>query len=358
MVIFILFKHGFLRHQGYGFIYPPLSLIVGIYIVYFFRVKSMFPFKVLYSILVFASFITMTIRFVENIDMKTPRLFNSKIYLLKLFSKNILHKNYIIPARKKSGIDSANIPIILPARIINEIGVGSVDIIPHLVSTVHFNHLAYNPRPGIQTYANYDAYLDEKGFEKYSSFNKPSFIIYCGDNKNLDAAIDNRYPFFDEPRTKLAMLQNYSIADTFSNQILLKRSSRQKVLQIKKSGTFISYLNRPISIPNSSGLVLMSIKVEYNVIGKIVRFFYQPPALNIRLKLENGKEYQFKAIKSLLGEGVVTNKLILNNNDVKSLFGGELNLIPQIKTITVYGDDWGLNKEIELSTSEFFITQQ
>ena len=160
---------------------------------------------------------------------------------------------------------------------------------------IYDNKLNYNPRPGIQTYANYDSYLDEIGYTKYASQNKPEYIIYCAENFNNDASIDNRYPFFDEPKTKIAMLENYIIIDSFENQLLLK-SGIKKPLIYSDEKPVNCKINTVIEIEKSKDLVYMKFNINYSNLGKIVRFFYQPPSLKVKFTLDNGKQYTFKII--------------------------------------------------------------
>lgn len=347
-VLFILFKHGFVRHQGYGFLYPPLTLILALFLVQFFTPTSLKIFKVLYLILIPTSIIISSFLFIENIDISKPYLFNAKIKALDFISLKLYNKKYVPPQRKITGIDKANSSIILPKRIKDEIGKSTVDIVPHFVSMIYDNKLNYNPRPGIQTYANFDSYLDLKGFEKYTSQSNPEYIIYCAENYNNDASIDNRYPFFDEPKTKMAMLENYTIIDSFENQLLLK-SGKKKPLIYSNANPINYKLNTAIAIEKSKDLVFIKFDVNYSNLGKIARFFYQPPSLKVKFTLDNGKQYTFKIIKGLLNEGVIVNKLLLSNKDIQLLYKNQLNSIPEIKTIEIIANEWGFLKEIKSS---------
>jgi hypothetical protein len=348
-VLFILFKHGFVRHQGYGFLYPPLTLILAIFLIHFFTPTELKLFKLLYLILIPSSIIISSLLFIENIDITRPFLFNVKNKTLNFISLKLYHKRYVSPERKATGIDKANSSIILPKKIKDEIGKSTTDIVPHIVSMIYDNKLNYNPRPGIQTYANYDAYLDEKGYTKYTSQNKPEYIIYCAENYNNDASIDNRYPFFDETRTKIAMLENYTIIDSFENQLILKSGNRNPLIY-SNSRPLTYKLNTEFEIEKSKDLVLMKFDLSYSNLGKIIRFFYQPPSLKVRFTLDDGKQYTFKIIIGLLSEGVIVNKFLLTNKQVTQLYKKELNTIPDIKKIEIIGNDWGFIKEIKSSS--------
>ena len=85
-VLFVLFKHGFVRHQGYGFLYPPLTLILALFLIKFFTPTELKIFKVLYLILIPTSIMISSFLFIENIDISKPYLFNAKIKALDFIS--------------------------------------------------------------------------------------------------------------------------------------------------------------------------------------------------------------------------------------------------------------------------------
>ncbi|HLZ87907.1 MAG TPA: hypothetical protein VKQ52_11720, partial [Puia sp.] len=86
------------------------------------------------------------------------------------------------------------------------IGDSTVDIMPHEVSTLYFNGLRYDPRPVIQSYSAYSEYLDKLNYAKYTSPDAPQYVLF-----NI-GSVDDRVPFFDETRTKLALLDRYEVA--------------------------------------------------------------------------------------------------------------------------------------------------
>ena len=231
------------------------------------------------------------------------------------------------------------------------------DIIPILVSTIYFDSLNYNPRPGIQSYANYNSYLDTKGAEKYLSNSAPEYIIYSAEDTLKNAiSIDNRYPFFDEPMTKLALLQNYSIVDSFDNQLLLKHANKSK--QIISGNETISHttLNKPIIVPITTNLQILKINITYSFLGKIIRFLYQPPELKAIFTLCDGSTHSYRVIKPILEEGIIVNKFIVNNKDFTKLFNNSsIENIPKVSSIKIMGDKWGFNKDIELKWKQINI---
>jgi len=355
MVLFILFKHGFVRHEGFTFINPPIPLAILFIFIYFINPENIFFADTLIYFLIPISLIYSLLHSIENINKNDGKLYTYKINILNSVSHLVFHKIYTPPISKSSGKNFDTIPLILSDKFKNEIGNGSVDIIPHLVSTIFFNHLNYNPRPGIQSYANYDNFLDSLGYSKYLSATAPDYLIYCAENKGIDAAIDNRNPFFDEPKTKIAMLQRYSIIDSFGNQLLLKRRDSIKIVSISKPIKSQGSFNQPITIPQVNDLQIMSIKTKYSFLGKLIRFLYQPPSLGVTLTLNNGKQYTFKAIKPNLEEGVLVNMFVMSNKDAVNLFNGNYDSIPKVSNICFNGDKWGFEPRLELASTQISV---
>ncbi|MDZ7933962.1 MAG: hypothetical protein U5M51_03110 [Emticicia sp.] len=84
---------------------------------------------------------------------------------------NLRTKSYILPEYFKD-ISKKNTPhynFIYPKEVLDIIGNKTVDLVPNETSEIYLNNLNYNPRPIIQSYQAYNAYLDKKNQEKYLS---------------------------------------------------------------------------------------------------------------------------------------------------------------------------------------------
>jgi hypothetical protein len=169
---------------------------------------------------------------------------------------------------------------------------------------------------------------------------------------NIYIKIQNRYPFFDEPTTKMEILKNYKAIDSFDNYILLSSEINNKKVKVlgeidKKVG-----LNKLISIPESNNLVFMDAKVEYTILGELARLFYQPPQLSIEFEIENKSNAKYKIIKTLISEPSIINKYIVTNHDAANLINGINHTIPNIKSFRIIGNNWGFKSEIPIHLEE------
>jgi hypothetical protein len=345
---YVFFKHAFVRGEGLGFVFPPLILVFTLYFYYFINLPNRSFLWLLFKVLLPVSLFTCLFKAVEDIDNSSPMLFSGKVKMLNFISVRFLHKPYNPPETKANGVENSRLPYILPSRILSEIKSASVDVVPHMVSMIYFNNLNYNPRPSVQTYAAYDKYLDSIDAGKYQSPEAPSYIIYCGEYRLFDASIDNRYPFFDEPKTKIAIMQNYEPVDSFGNQLLLKkRRFKDRInLDYRRDSSFETTLNSKIAVPFTDDLLFANFSVEYSFWGKTRRLMYQPPPLSVEFTLQDSSLHIFKMVETLTGTKVLLNKYIVSNAQFSDLLRGDYEKIPRIVAFRLMGASTGYTSKV------------
>jgi hypothetical protein len=184
------------------------------------------------------------------------------------------------------------------------IGEASVDIFPSEISMAYFNDLNYQPRPIIQSYSAYDRYLDSLNASRYNSSRAPEYILFSL------STIDDRVPYFDESRTKMAILANYELVKEVNDVLVLKRNPSNRRFETSGKSTLVAKLGEDVEIPEGHQLMFSEISTEYSAVGKVKRLFYKPPSLKITFTLDNGEQRTFTAIKPILAGGVLLNRFI------------------------------------------------
>jgi len=184
----------------------------------------------------------------------------------------------------------------------------TVDVVPFEIAYTFFNDLNYNPRPAIQSYQAYNSYLTNLNYDKYLSKTAPDYVLYT---TTLPTDVQ-RYNFWSDSKTTLAMLQNYDYdTTTKSKDVIQVLKKRDRNLQIVTSNvkdmTFKLGDDVPVSLANK--LTWMEIKVKYSLWGKIMRVLVQPPVLRVKATFEDGKTEIFKAIISEIDAGIFLKKL-------------------------------------------------
>jgi hypothetical protein len=298
--LFIVFKQAFVRAPGHTFaffiacvVYSCLLLFIG-------------PFRktIQYLLPVFIA-----VAFWHCIDISSINSIKTRNRAIITYWDN---SNYNIEAWKKNIRDTS---AFIPEGVLRKIGSQSVDILPIDIAYLFLYDLNYNPRPVFQSYCAYDVFLDNLNYEKYVSESAPEWIIFTNNS------IDDRYPWFDESRTKLAIMQYYQPADTWKDFTLLKRRNVPDMLIKGKEEKLMGKMNEFIALPSDTTLQYARIKLSYSIWGKIKRTLYQPAPLYITFEGDGSSpEKTFRCVKPILEGGVLINKMVDGFHEADTFF--------------------------------------
>ena len=199
----------------------------------------------------------------------------------------------------------------LPQSTLAIIGDGSVDVMPWEISTVYFNDLTYDPRPVAQSYTTYDGWLDERNYEKYISETAPEFILFAmGD-------IDRRHPAFTEPRTRRALLTHYEIVQRIPDYLLLQRRVDPLAIEETPGPAGMARLGEFIELPPSDSLQFITADIQYSLLGKLARFFYQPRLLWVTVEFEDGETRRYRAVKTMVNDQALVDPFVETLDDAE-----------------------------------------
>ena len=213
------------------------------------------------------------------------------------------------------------------------IGNSTVDIVPIEISKIYFNGFKYNPRPVIQSYSAYDEYLDNLNYEKYMSATAPDYVLFSM------SSIDDRFAFFDETKTKLALINNYKVVGEMDEELILKkRDTPRSLIKLNEEEKFNIKLGEDISVKRSSDIQVSRLFIEYDLPGKLRRLIYQPPVMKIFFILENDEVKSYRVSKSVLEGGVILNKFVDNKEDFQLLMQSDGKLSTNVKKIRFESD--------------------
>ena len=344
LFLFVLFKNGVVRYGGHVYMFFR-GIVFFTSLLYLFAPSPQKKLLAIYSwILLVISFFT--INTLPESHKPYSSLINFSIFKIK-FGEIQKYVTDIVKYDPKviSGDRHRQ------AALQEIVGEKSIDVVPIEISQVYFNSLRYNPRPVIQSYSAYNGYLDSLNNQKYNSSSAPDFILY-----SLNS-IDDRYAFFDEGQTKLAMLSNYEVTDKIDNQLVLSRLLQPKKLNRGKTEVTNVKIGEEVFIPPTSSLQFTRALIDYSIIGKIRRFLYKPPALSVIITLENGEEYIYKGITTILGGGVLLNKFIDTNDELEIFMHskGELNSNVAKVRFDAGENSWGFKNDIKLMTTHYWL---
>lgn len=292
LVLFLIFKHGFVRADGdrVGSFFGLAALAIALWAA--FERQSLR--RHLYGVLILALIFSFTF----SADLFQPR------YVLRRFREFHRYLTVKIAEQPEEVTLSGLEPHRLPRDVLDTIGDATVDVVPWDISYVLANNLAYDPRPVIQSYTAYDDYLDTLNQQKYLSDTGPGFILFApGD-------IDGRHPFFTEAKTRAAMMLNYEVARQVGDMLLLQRRDEPLAFFETVTEPRRARLGDTITLEEAEGLQLMTAQIRYNTLGHLLRAIFQPPLLTVTIQFADGEERTFRAIQSIVNGEVLVNPFV------------------------------------------------
>lgn len=228
------------------------------------------------------------------------------------------------------------------------IGNRTIDVLMWNNALALFERLNYNPRPVIQSYVAYDAFLDGLNAAKYESNTAPQVLLF------ETGALDDRYWFFDETRTRLAMLRHYRPTPTPGPFLMLERCPLPRHLQSEQMEPQVGRLGVPIRLGKErNALLLAAVDVRYSILGRLIRFLYQPPALRVSFRLRAGEILSYRAIVPIVNGGVIVNKFVQSPDELSAFISGAWRGLRDVEAVTFHTPDrWGFQ-----STYSYHLTR-
>jgi hypothetical protein len=338
VLIFLQFKYSFVRADSAHMRVFFYSVAVCLGLLVLFEIPS--PRQPIFWV-----FLLTLLFSIHHLTEATPMEFYKRV---KSFG------SYIAQAMRGDPSDPHQNPVYdayrLPKALLERINGRTVDAIPIDIALVYINNLQYNPRPMIQSYSTYDEYLDLINFKKYASDTAPDFLLFSvGD-------IDDRHPFFPETKTKIAILSRYRQVDKTDSFILLEKQPQMAKCKATLVKEGEARIDRFITLPNTKNILVLRPEIEYSLVGKLVRFFYQPPFLRVTLRFKNGESQEFRAILPIVNNGVIANRLV-NDPDTAEQFlqtygeGGQNVRMIRFET----RDTWGIKPKYRYRIFEVVI---
>lgn len=240
----------------------------------------------------------------------------------------------------------------LPQRIIDKIGQQSVDVIPWNMMMAFENKLNFTQRPIFQSYSAYNKFLGDLNASFYQSDEAPKFVLY-----ELQT-IDYRYPLFDEPKTQLIILRNYSCVDTFNlnNRLVLLLEKKKNASKIKlvKSKSYQLHINDSI-IPQENRFY--EILIEKKIKGKIKSLVFHSPSIQLSIQTVSGRKNVYRTSKNLLESGIYVTPLFSNTEDTYRYLNKSIeNDSNKIQSFKIIINDFG-SFENNYTVNEYLVMQ-
>lgn len=190
------------------------------------------------------------------------------------------------------------------------IGNQTADVYPWNYSIIASNHLNWQPRPILQSYAAYTSWLDKKDADHFSSAKAPQFLIWelkkAMGIKSMES-IDWRYLLNDEPQTMLSLFSHYTLRYKDSNYLLYEKRSTPVTLRsdfITKPVTAI--MDTWVNVPpcDTNGVLRVKLSIQKNIKGAVQSFLYKGEGFSIVYQFEDESEQANKIVPKNAKDGV------------------------------------------------------
>lgn len=225
----------------------------------------------------------------------------------------------------------------------NVIGNHTVDVIPTELSILYFNGLRYEPRPGLQSYSIYDYFLDSTCYAKYLSPKAPDYVLFSHDG------IDERFPWTDEARTKLALIDRYRVQAQIDYQLVLKKRDAPRDMVVTHEEVQHVRLGQNIPVKQGPGFLLTRFYVHYDLATRIRVLLFQPPPLRMVFTTEDGQEYSFRTFAPILADGIILNKFVSSTREFQLLLLSDGRLTPNVRYFRIEPErSGGFRQDLEM----------
>ncbi len=332
-ILLIALKHGFVRQDNHVVLFTtiaPLFFVLCLLKIKRFRYLTIsyhfYKYILIVGIVISLPSIVMFGVFTDMAAKLIPNEIISNVSSLLNF------KSLQIKIEQESKLNLANSK--LPENVIKIVGSKLIDIIPWEISLVPANNLNWKPRPIFQSYSAYTTALDNINFKSLSTEPR-DYILYSF------SSIDERHPFFDEPKTFFYVFCNYQPSNEVSdlinlphlsinsthpstNLILLKKQQSSRCLPSNIDKSISIPWNTPQLMEMSGSIIRAKVKFTYSLFGKIYKAVFRSPPVMMQVNYVNGFSQSYRIIPENSDNGILLSHLPRNDNEAMSLFRGQL----------------------------------
>lgn len=216
--------------------------------------------------------------------------------------------------------------------VINE----SVDLYPDNLSIVMGADLYYKPRPTIVSHGAYTPYLARLNSEHLKDNNAPQIILFKVET------IDNRYPSIDDGISWPEIWTRYKLDEKTREYLILRRFNTPLSYSIRKINDLDAKYGDIIITPDINGLIWAEIEIKHTLIGRLMRFLFKLPHLSIKVSLNDGQEKSFRIIPEMIKTGFLLSPLVEDNREFNELMQKDQNIIRRkgVHAISLIIENW------------------
>ena len=334
LLVFILWKHGFVRADEHILIFfygVLLFAIPSFYYTPYLRSEEYSATSRKYLLFKVATCSALYLICLISYYSVIHRLHNSGFTLTEL-AKHLSHNVSWIqsPLGKTIEMDK-QLSIVkstnrLPATI-QTVGAETIDFFGYEPGYLLLNNLNYLPRPMPITFAATNRYLQEANERFYRDpLKAPRYVLY------QNGSIDNRFSLQDDALAKRELLRNYRFI-LIEKELLLFQ--RKKIGEMSNKideiiGEEVINFGQSVRIKDLNEKALwLEVEIEHTIAGKLLALIYKMPPCYINLKFYADETIQTKKFVAGMGScGFMVNPYLEDGNDITNFVGASSSFKP------------------------------
>jgi hypothetical protein len=209
----------------------------------------------------------------------------------------------------------------------------TVDFIPWEISYAPANDLKWKPMPTLQTYAAYEASLDRLNADHFDNGQAPDFVLVEYLN------IDSRHFILDAPATWRSLLNNYDLAASSWEHLLLKRKSNSSAAGTQEISRDEFTFDAWVDVPAIDSLLYGELQISLRLWGKLAKTLYLVPPVFIEMKYESGHTQDYRLVPGVAGDGLLINRLPIDLHGLERLFACQAD--DRVRQFRIFGPGSG-----------------
>jgi hypothetical protein len=180
-----------------------------------------------------------------------------------------------------------------------------VDVYPWDQVVVFAHDLRYVPRPVFQSCFAYTPELSEMNATHLRSRRAADNILF------KVQALDGQFPSLDDGRSWPELLTRYDIQGETETFALLKKAAWPREYHLVPLTNMPIHFCEPITLPAATnGPIWAELEINKTMLGSVVSTLYKPPPLQLRVSLRNDQTSDFVLIPGMARNGFLLSPLI------------------------------------------------
>ncbi|HET7536838.1 MAG TPA: hypothetical protein VFJ90_10310, partial [Candidatus Didemnitutus sp.] len=185
------------------------------------------------------------------------------------------------------------------------------------------NHFNYTPRPAVQGYTTYTEGLNRLDEQFYLSPRAPQFVI------QRFRTIDGRFPTLDDSLALRRLLETYDYTMEEGGLLLWEHAENPVVPGPETEKILLTKTIRfgeKIAVPDTGDRpVWARIVVKPTLLGALRKFFYKAPLLYLHTADTDNAAQQFQLIRAMAATGFLLNPFFIRGEDLSAFEMGRFN---------------------------------